>query len=82
MKDSLDLELQSKTEDVPVILPVTSKLAAYSRSYIYTADFPLNLVCSVSFRNLTFPNSRTSGECSRSANTTTLFEVGFWFCVY
>lgn len=74
MKDSLDLELQSKTEDVPVVLPVTSELAAYSRSYIYTADFPLYLVCNVLFRNLTFPNSGTLGECSRSANTTALIE--------
>lgn len=75
MKDSLDRELRSKTEDVPVFLPVTSKVAAYSRSYIYAADLQLNLVCSVLFKNLTYPNTDTLGNCSRSANATNIIKV-------
>ena len=75
MKDSLDHELRSKTEDVPVVLPVTSKVAAYARSYIYTDDLQLNLICSVLFKNLSYPNTGALGECSRSANTTNLVQV-------
>ena len=75
MKDSLDHELRSRTEDVPVVLPVTSKVAAYSRSYIYTPEFQYNLVCSVLFKNVTYPNQGTVGECSKAMNTSNIPEV-------
>ena len=85
MKDSLDQELRSKTQNIPVMLPVTSQVAAFSRSYIYVANSKQDLACTVLFKNLSYPNTPTIGECKENANATSIDKVtilGFCICFF
>ena len=66
MKESRDRELHHSSEDVPVSLPVTSEVTAYSRSYL--PEYPHSLACKVLFRNLTHPRNGAFGSCSKYSN--------------
>eukprot|EP00795_Rhopilema_esculentum_P012554 gene12554-3247_t len=72
MMDSLDREIRDSAEDTPVVLPVTSSVAAFSRSY--RPGHPQSLVCNALFKNATYPDTGVLGECSEYTNKTSRIE--------
>ncbi len=73
LTEYLNREIHYSSKDIPVSLPVSSGVAAYSRSY--RPKYPHALVCSVLFKNDGDPSSSGFGDCGISINGTNVLKV-------
>eukprot|EP00794_Sanderia_malayensis_P005727 gene5727-6427_t len=72
LADYLNREIKQSPKNVPVIVPVTSSVAGYSRSY--RPKYPHGLVCTVLFKDHQDKSNSGFGECGISINGTKTLE--------
>lgn len=80
LKGALNREIRYNPKDVPIVIPVTSKVAAFARSYL--PEHPHSLVCGVVFKSSMHSKRAGYGHCGLPINGTKALKVKILSCIF